>query len=215
MAIPKGSKNKVKPHKYTPEEKAYLYEIIPGHSYKEIQYLFYKKFKINLTTGQVKGVVGRSGVNTGRTGRFEKGKVSWNKGLKQEEYMSKEAIERSKKTRFKKGIIPGNKRELGSDRLNVDGYWEIKVAEPNKWMLKQRFIWELYTGEKLTTKDNILFLDHNKNNIDITNLVKITNAQLALMNGRGLIKNDADLTLAGVNIARLIEKIREVENNGQ
>lgn len=30
-----------------------------------------------------------------------------------------------------------------------------------------------------------------------------------------MLKNDADLTLAGVNIARLIEKIREVENNGQ
>lgn len=215
MEITKGSKSRIKPHRYSKEEKDYLCEIIPGHSYKEISDMFYNEFKVRLTTSQVKGIVGRLKVNTGRTGHFPKGHTPFNKGLKLEEYMSEEGIKNSEKTRFRKGFIPKNHKKIGSERLNVDGYWEIKVSEPNKWMLKQRFLWELYTGEKLKREDKIIFLDHNKNNVDINNLVKIANSQLALLNGYGFIKNNADLTLAGVNIARLMEKIREVENNGQ
>ncbi len=36
----------------------------------------------------------------------KKGDVSWNKGRKQTDYMSAEAIERTKSTRFKKGNLP-------------------------------------------------------------------------------------------------------------
>ena len=41
--------------------------------------------------------------------------------------MTPEAIERTKATRFKKGDKPGNHRKVGSERITVDGYIEIKT----------------------------------------------------------------------------------------
>ena len=36
------------------------------------------------------------------------------------------------RTWFKKGHIPANYRPVGSERVNADGYIEVKVADPNK-----------------------------------------------------------------------------------
>ncbi len=41
-------------------------------------------------------------------GYFQKGHTPMNKGLKQSEYMTPGAIERTKATRFKKGNVPHN-----------------------------------------------------------------------------------------------------------
>ena len=66
-----------------------------------------------------------------------------------------------KRTMFKKGNKPLNHREVGSERINVDGYVEIKVAEPATWKLKQRVVYEEYHKVKLTSNDTIIFLDSN------------------------------------------------------
>ena len=43
---------------------------------------------------------------------------------------------------FAKGNVPPNHRPVGSERISKDGYIEVKVAEPNKWRLKQRVVYE-------------------------------------------------------------------------
>ena len=68
----------------------------------------------------------------GKVYRYKKGSVPSNKGKKQSEYMSPEAIEKTKKTRFKKGNTPKNFKDVGSTRVTVDGYIEIKTKNPNK-----------------------------------------------------------------------------------
>ena len=69
-------------HKYTEEEKAYLREFVPGHSHKEITEEFNRRFSADITVGQIKGSIKRYNLNTGRTGRFEKGHITHNKGKK-------------------------------------------------------------------------------------------------------------------------------------
>lgn len=49
----------------------------------------------------------------GRKYQFKKGHTTFNKGKKMHEYMSQEAIERTKATRFKKGNIPPNHKPIG------------------------------------------------------------------------------------------------------
>ena len=78
--------------------------------------------------------------------------------------------------RFKKGNSPVNHREVGSERINVDGYIEIKVAEPNRWKLKHRIIWEQVNGE-IPKGYNVQFKNHNTQDCRIENLYIISHAE--------------------------------------
>ncbi|MFT8352176.1 HNH endonuclease signature motif containing protein [Clostridium saccharoperbutylacetonicum] len=202
MARPQGSKNITIPHIWSNKEKKYLKSIALGHSYKEIQELINKKFKLNLTWQQIKSAMGRFKLNTGLTGTFPKGHIPYNKGTKGIIH------EGSKKAWFKKGQIPINWRPVGSERVTIDGYTEIKISEPNKWRLKQQIIWEKENG-KIPKGYVVIFGDGNKSNFDIDNLILVSRKQLLVMNNNKLIKDNSDLTKTGVIIADVLLKIGE------
>lgn len=103
--------------------------------------------------------------------RFSKGNIPPNKGKK----VSPEVYEKMSVTMFKKGHTPVNHREVGSERINVDGYIEIKVAEPNRWKLKHRIIWEQVNGE-IPKGYNVQFKNHNPQDCRIENLYLICRA---------------------------------------
>ncbi|MGL5569105.1 MAG: HNH endonuclease signature motif containing protein, partial [Cetobacterium sp.] len=166
---PKGSINKRPQHKWSDKEKDYLREITPGRHHKEIVELMNERFEYEFNIQQVKGAITRYGLNTGFTGRFEKGKIPFNKGTK--------GLMKPNKTSFKKGDIPKNYRSIGSERITKDGYIEVKVADPNKWELKQRLVWESHNG-KIKKGNAILFADGNKLNTNIDNLRLVSRRQL-------------------------------------
>lgn len=128
-----------------------------------------KNFGTNYTGKKFKSYYANHHLNSGLTGCFEKGHKPFNKGRKQKDYMSAESIEKTVATRFTKGTIPPNKRSVGDERITKDGYIEIKVAEPNKWELKHRYIWE-QKNPKIKKGECIRFLDGNKQNCAIENL---------------------------------------------
>jgi len=97
--------------------------------------------------------------------RFQKGHAPANKGKK----MSPETYAKVARTMFKKGRPSINHRPVGSERVSKDGYVEIKVAEPNKWRLKHRVIWEQERGQ-IPPGHNIQFKDGNPLNLAIDNL---------------------------------------------
>ena len=104
--------------------------------------------------------------------RFKKGSVPPNKGKK----MSPEVYEKVKETMFKKGNSPVNHREVGSERINVDGYIETKVAEPNVWRLKHRIIWEQHNGV-IPAGYNVQFKNRNTQDCRIENLYIISRSE--------------------------------------
>lgn len=112
----------------------------------------------------------------GRATRFQVGRVSPNKGRKIEEWMSPEGIVNSSRTRFKKGQPSRNIRPVGSERVNVEGYIEIKMADPNKWRQKQRVVWESANGP-VPDGYVVSFKDGNKLNCELNNLVLTTKAE--------------------------------------
>lgn len=112
----------------------------------------------------------------GRATRFKVGNISANKGRRIEEWMSPEGIAKSSRTRFKKGQSSLNRRPVGSERVNVDGYIEVKIAEPNRWRQKQRVVWEAAHGP--VDQDHVVtFRDGNKLNCELDNLYVITRAE--------------------------------------
>ncbi|MDR0874192.1 MAG: HNH endonuclease [Prevotellaceae bacterium] len=108
--------------------------------------------------------------------RLQKGNVPKNKGKRWEEYTRKPIPEGMKKTQFKKGNVPVQHREVGSERVEKDGYIYIKIAEPNQWQSKHRYIWEQHNGE-IPTGCNVQFRDGNRENFALDNLYLISRAE--------------------------------------
>ena len=100
---------------------------------------------------------------------FKKGAVPFNKGKKWDEYMSEESQRKSSRTCFKKGQTPANHKPVGWERKTVEGYWEVKVQEPDVFKAKHRILWEKHYGP-IPKGINIVFVDGNKENICIENL---------------------------------------------
>ena len=113
--------------------------------------------------------------------RFRKGSIPPNKGKR----MSPELYAKLAPTMFKKGNTPGNHKPVGSERVNVDGYIERKVAEPNKWEGKHRIIWKQAHGD-IPKGCNIQFKDGNPLNCTLSNLYLISRAN-QMKNENGLM----------------------------
>lgn len=104
--------------------------------------------------------------------RFKKGHTSYNKGRKQAEYMSDEAIERTKSGRIQKGAVPPNRREIGSERVS-SGYVYVKVCDGKKnlnWKLKSYVVYEQHYGVPVPEDMIVEYIDGNALNVVAENL---------------------------------------------
>ena len=190
-------------NKYTNEMIEFLKEVTPQKTYKEITELFNKKFNLDVTAEKIKSLLSRKKIYTGTKGcLYKKGKVPWNKG--KNGYMG------ANRTSFKKGHKPKNWRPVGSERVDKDGYTLIKIAEPRSWCLKHRLIWEEHHKMKVPLGQAIIFGDGDKTNFSIENLICVSRKELRVLNKFGLIKNDAELTKTGLNVAKIRIKLAEL-----
>ena len=188
-------------HIWTKEEKEYRGEITPGKHYKEILELMNKKFEYTFRLKQIERAIERFGYKTGIDTKFQKCHEPWNKGTK--------GLTGPNKTSFQKGLKVWNEKEIGSERVGVDGYIEVKTAKYSRWQLKQRVMYEKYHNVKLTSDDMIIFADQNKLNFEKDNLILISKRKSLTMATNKLFFKDKELTKTGVNIAELIIKINE------
>ena len=177
--------------------KQFILDNYKGRYNQELADLFNQKFNTNITSRTIRSYKANNKLNSGLTGKFRKGQTPHNKGKK----MPKEVYEKVKHTMFAKGNVPPNHRPVGSERISKDGYIEVKVAEPNKWRLKQRVVYEEAKG-KIPEGCPIIFLDGNKRNFDIDNLRCITRSELLYLNCNGL-NNSNEITETGILMARL------------
>ena len=165
---------------YIIAEREFLKSYIPGHFSYEIQSAFEEKFGKCLTYAQIKSFKGNNKIRSGVNTTFKKKHVPANKGKK----MSLEQYAKCKGTMFKKGHRPQNYRPVGSERINVDGYIEIKVKDPGTWKLKHRVIWEQYNG-KIPKGMIVIFKDNNPLNCTVDNLLSISKDENLKMNRIG------------------------------
>lgn len=164
---------------------------------KEMTKLFNTEFGTDISQKNLAALCKRKGWFTGRDGRYEKGKKPWNKGVTG--YMG------ANKTSFKKGQRPPNWRPVGSERITVDGYVEVKVSNTGKrWRLKHQVVYEQAHG-KPPKGHAVIFIDSNKQNCDIDNLRLVSRAELAVLNKNFSREN---LTKEGNNAVITMAKIK-------
>ena len=190
--------------KYTDDIIDFLREIAPGKTYKEIVEIFNKKYDLDMTVDKLSSLLSRKKINTGTLGQFKKGFIPWNKGKKG--YMG------TNRTSFKKGNIPFNWKPVGSERVDKHGYTLVKIAEPKKWALKHRVVWEQHNKKKIPKGSVIIFADGNKNSLSIDNLLCVTREELKVLNRCRLISSVPELTKTGLNIAKIKIKLAEIRN---
>ncbi len=193
-------------HQYTSEERQFFLDFIPGHTYKEIQSEFIKQFGWEISISQIKGYMGNHKINNGLTGKFKKGRPAPNKGQK----MSLGMYEKCKATMFRKGHIPANHRPVGSERINVCGYTEVKIKEPKTWRLKHQIVWEEHHGP-IPKGKIVIFLNGNKQDIRIDNLALIDKKVNVRLNQNGMRYEEPEITRAAIAVAELMAATGEAK----
>lgn len=191
--------------RWTDEVIAFITEQVKTHSRKEVAELLREKFNWpEVTDDMVKGAMSRYGILTGRTGRFEKGNVSHNKGVP----MTPEVREKCKASWFPKGHRPHNELPIGSRVRRADGYLVEKVRDEigtkahERWRPVQQLVWERAHGP-IPEGKIVTFLDGNRDNFALENLALVSKREYIGMTHYGMRFEDADLTRTGLEITRL------------
>lgn len=197
-------------HRYTVEEENFIRDHCNQNtSCAELTMLFNQQFNTCLSITAIGGKKDKMGLKIGKNGgRFEKGRVSNNKGKKQIDFMSEEAIERTKATRFKKGNSPHNELPIGTEITNYEGYIKIKI-ENNKWIFKHTYVYEMYHKIKIPKNHVLIFLDGDKSNCSIENLMMVSQNINLILNRKGMRYENPEATKAAINTAILIEAINK------
>lgn len=117
---------------------------------------------------------------TGKAHRFQASQTPWNKGK------MGWCAEGCKATQFKPGNRPTTWKPVGTERINTDGYIEVKFADvpgPNslRWRCKHLLLWESVHGP-MPEHHAVVFINGDKRDIRIENLELITRAELLSRN---------------------------------
>ena len=202
--IPLGKKGNRPKHLYSESFISEVKEWTPGHTDHELAEYLTENTERSWSRSQAKNFRVQHGIPLGKPipggGRFVKGQESWCKGRKLG------TRGRAAETQFKKGNRPYNTANVGERRkaFMSDGsyYWKEKIAEPNQWEFCHRLIWEANNG-KIPENHVIVFLDRNRDNLDIDNLSCISKSELYYMNSEGLWSEDKEITETAINISRV------------
>lgn len=200
------------PSKVFPQEVCdYIRANFYGVGHKEMADRLNELFGTSYTQQQINSFYCNHKLNSGRTGRFEKGSVPANKGKKWDEFMSPEAQARSRATCYKKGNLPSDTKPIGWERIDRDGYTYVKVCmRPSRtncndnFVAKHRLLWERAHGP-IPPDHVVIFKDGDKQNFALENLQCVPRATVAVMNKRGLFSTDPALTESGVYVAEVLQ----------
>lgn len=186
---------------FTLEQIKFIENHVKGRGNQELAEIFNNHFGLDLSCTQIKMFKKNHKLSSGLNGRFQPGHEPYNKG-------KKGVVGGWKPTEFKPGHRPHNHKPVGTERVNGDDYVDIKIADPNKWKGKHILVWEEYNGP-VPERHAIIFGDGNRRNFEPDNLVLVSRKQLAVMNKKNLIQNDAELTRTGIIIADIFRKISD------
>jgi hypothetical protein len=180
------------------EQYHWLKDHCQGLTYMDQQKQVLDKFGVHLTLGQVKNMRSRWRMNSGLTGQYPKGNVPWSKGMKGL-HIGGEA------TQFKKGQRSWNTKPAGYESIDQDGFVHFKPPGARKMTYKHRWVWEQAHGP-IPPSHVLAFLDGDKTNCSLDNLILLPRGVHARMCQRHLYSDDPEKTKSGILVAKLLCK---------
>lgn len=210
----RGGYRKVYSETFPEEIAEYIKSNYKGIGPKEMAAVLNQKYGSSYSQRQLNTYYKNHVLNSGLDGRFQKGCISMNKGKK----MSPEQYEKCKGTMFKKGNIPFNQMKVGECTHTTDGYLIRKVRETGTQRERFEFVhratWEKHHGP-IPEGKMVSFLDGNKDNCDIENLILIDNFENLELNRSRLRFGYAPATKVGVTIAKIKISARGKKHENQ
>ncbi len=165
---------------FTKEEQDFIKENVPGNTIFELTKKFNKRFNKHIKENQIKNYKKRNKLKSGINSKFVKNQK------------------------------PHNYKPIGSEFINSDGYVMIKIADPNIWILKQRYVYEQLHGT-IPEGYSVIFANQNKNDFSDDNLLLVENKDKLVAKNKHLIYENKELTKTGLLIAKLINKTSDIK----
>lgn len=203
--------------KYTEEQRQFIFDNYKGTHNNDLVEMFKERFNVDYDLNKLHAFKTRYKLHSGFTGQFVKGQTSINKGKKWSDYLTEETQERLRKTCFKKGDKPKNHLPVGSIRTRNSGKASepqvfIKIAEPNKWVLYKRWLWEKTYGE-IPKGYVVCVRDGDTTNCNISNLRLVPKSVTPYISKLGDTKGVArDIA---ISIGELNESIKKRGNKNE
>lgn len=189
---------------FTKEQKEFIKENVKGLLNQELTDLINEEFGLSVTVKQMKNWKKNHDLSSGLKG--SEGMDPPNKGTKGKHNVG------GNRTSFKPGQQPLNYRQIGSERIDRDGYTLVKVRDDGpshkRWRHKHVLLWEQTNGP-VPKGHAVLFADQDKQNIKIENLILVSRKQLARLNQNHLLSTNPDATRTGIILADIFSKIGE------
>lgn len=198
---------------YSTEQVNFLKENAPLMGRKELTALFNSRFGTSKSVLAIKSYCNARGFNSPFDGRFRNGHVSWQTGLRGEEYKS-----HFTKESFKRGtekMLQANKTRKVGDKIVIDGVpWIITSLEYGvpfceRRQPERRVVWERLHGD-IPTDYCVVCLDGNQMNCNPSNLYCMPIKFRTVMAKNRWWFNDAKLTLAAIKWCELYYAIKGV-----
>jgi hypothetical protein len=163
-------------HILTLKQLQFLKDNAVGLYNKELAALFNEKFGTNLSWERIRAFKKYHHLKSGIDGKIKPGSEFWK--------LVKDDKKKANSTSYSKGHISVTERPIGFERTDGEGYILIKVA-PRKWRIKSHVVWEKYYG-KIPKGHAVIFVNGDKSNCDILNLILVSRRELGNLNGFGL-----------------------------
>lgn len=182
---------RVKHQWFTPEEDAWLIENYPKYRSDVLAMMFNERFD---HPSSARNLIGRCNQNLGIV---------------------------SDRQNYKKGETPANILPIGTERKTQTGYIMVKIDDKKSqrgdsatyhenWEFKHILEWEKHHG-KMPPKHMIVFLDSNKENLDIDNLYCIPQKIAAWMARNKWYTDSREHTLTAIKWCELKLALGELE----
>ena len=156
-----------------------------------------QEFNTAYSVSQITAYYKNHKLNSGLTGRFQKGHVPPNKGNKGV------CAPGCEKTQFKKGHTPANKLPIGTILTKADGYVWKKIGEGARdWRQLHILNWEEAHGP-VPDGYLIIFKDGDHQNCALDNLTMVTRGEHAVMNKSGLRPESPEYMDSAILIAKI------------
>lgn len=175
---------------------------------QDIIALIEKQFGLKRSLEQIKRWRHQNHLRNGKDGKFKPGNGPTKGSIKKGEH-------RGRATEFKKGRPSDNQLPVGTEVfLPREKLWKRKIAEPNKWQLRSRYVWEQANGP-LNPGQVLIHIDGDSANDSLENLRVINRKILGRINSSGkhhglrLEQDNKEWNNALISIAEIQQKIAE------
>lgn len=166
---------------YTPEIEQFIADNQKGISRQQLADLLKAKFGGNFTANGVKSYCYRKRLASGCVTRYVKGQPPASKGIVGF-FKNRQGFTPSSGS-FPKDHRPYNEQPIGYEYVESrTGYIVVKIGK-RQYKHKHRLVWEQHNGE-IPKAHCIKFLDNNRQNCNIDNLICIPNGVMRAIGGQ-------------------------------